>query len=666
MPIRVKCESCKKTLNVKDHLAGKKIKCPVCQGVVAVPTASAAGPQPTNPKTPAPQGDAAPKAKSPPAGAAKKPASETKAASPKTTAEKKPNGTPPANGSLGNGAAPKKPEPPPIELPPENVEDEALAAFTDEPPPPEDEGPPATIDFTCSFCEAELHFPLDQAGKQVQCQNAECRRILKVPIPKIEGKKDWRKMDRRGPAAAIVNQPEELENAWGTETTTRARQDSLAQAGAVATPAKPSVGAFGWMRRIFIVVCVFSVGGAAVYGVLNLRKTTQQHQAIKEIKKALESADSKITDQLLKAEAHRALGLLYLHEPKGADESRRNFDASMMAINRKLQATDNDTTGKKDSVHLNEQLFLLDLALALPELGGNEDDVLAKKRQSWDEVRKQLNNVLIKISVPEVQVMAVRELSTRLIEQKDQTKLAIQLAGILSSKDANNKHPLTYRQHIALVFAKGDAAAKKTLPAEPDFKGKEALKADERVGYAEGYARTGEFEKALALAKAKGPASDRLDACLGVAYVALLEQKQTEAGQFLEEARQVMREKSTSPTSWQQLQIIQLAARLEDAGAVKDSIDKMTPSPYRLRARLELFLAKIDKGPPSADDLIDLELEDKTGVTLALAWSALARKNGATRDENRKLFASRTVPEGLSADTMAPLVDIGSYLGSKK
>ena len=40
MPIRVKCESCKKTLSVKDHLAGKKIKCPVCQNVVVVPAAS--------------------------------------------------------------------------------------------------------------------------------------------------------------------------------------------------------------------------------------------------------------------------------------------------------------------------------------------------------------------------------------------------------------------------------------------------------------------------------------------------------------------------------------------------------------------------------------------------------------------------------------------------
>ena len=39
MPIRVKCENCKKTLSVKDQLAGKKIKCPVCQNVVVVSVA---------------------------------------------------------------------------------------------------------------------------------------------------------------------------------------------------------------------------------------------------------------------------------------------------------------------------------------------------------------------------------------------------------------------------------------------------------------------------------------------------------------------------------------------------------------------------------------------------------------------------------------------------
>ena len=37
MPIEVVCSGCRKTLRVGDHVAGKKIRCPACQGIVAVP-----------------------------------------------------------------------------------------------------------------------------------------------------------------------------------------------------------------------------------------------------------------------------------------------------------------------------------------------------------------------------------------------------------------------------------------------------------------------------------------------------------------------------------------------------------------------------------------------------------------------------------------------------
>lgn len=39
MPIDVLCYQCRKTLRVGEHVAGKKIRCPACQGVVAVPAA---------------------------------------------------------------------------------------------------------------------------------------------------------------------------------------------------------------------------------------------------------------------------------------------------------------------------------------------------------------------------------------------------------------------------------------------------------------------------------------------------------------------------------------------------------------------------------------------------------------------------------------------------
>src|SRR5262249_59156343 len=41
MPIKFPCPHCKKTLSVKDHLAGKKATCPACKGAITIPSPSA-------------------------------------------------------------------------------------------------------------------------------------------------------------------------------------------------------------------------------------------------------------------------------------------------------------------------------------------------------------------------------------------------------------------------------------------------------------------------------------------------------------------------------------------------------------------------------------------------------------------------------------------------
>ena len=266
MPIRVKCEQCQKTLSVKDHLAGKKIKCPVCQTVVTVPAAAPIVP-------PAASSSKAPPAKSP-APVPKKPVAATKPAIGKPVADKsksngtspaadrsksngtpppgdkaKSNGTPPAaDKAKSNGVPAPPPKPDPAALPPENVEEEALAAFADEPPPPEEDTTPKTIDFVCECCETQLNLPIDLAGKKTQCPNKECGRIIKVPVPKIEGTKDWRKMDRRGPAAAIVNQPDpagrRLGHAGRHAAPARIRWPRPAPSP---RPPKPKRDATGWL-----------------------------------------------------------------------------------------------------------------------------------------------------------------------------------------------------------------------------------------------------------------------------------------------------------------------------------------------------------------------------------------------------------------------------------
>src|SRR5207237_8780909 len=116
--------------------------------------------------------------------------------------------------SAGTGAA--RPGAPSEVTP--DVEELAAAAFSEQPASNGAAEKPATIDFQCEFCEADLHVPATEAGKRMQCPNPECRRLIKVPTPK-EKPKDWRELAKKGPAAAIINQPDKIdEAAWGTET----------------------------------------------------------------------------------------------------------------------------------------------------------------------------------------------------------------------------------------------------------------------------------------------------------------------------------------------------------------------------------------------------------------------------------------------------------------
>jgi hypothetical protein len=670
MPIRVKCDNCKKTLSVKDHLAGKKVKCPVCQIVVTVPASSA----PKAPPASAAALKAAPAPTKPVVTA--KPAIATKLPVDKT----KSNGTPSAADKSKRNGVPAPPrEPEPILLPPENIEEEAASAFADEPPPVEEDTPPKTIDFKCSWCDADLQLPIELAGKQTQCTNEECRRIVKVPLPKVEGKKDWRKMDRQGPAAARINQPEQLEDAWGTENTTKARQGSLAQAGALKEPPKPSVGVVGWLRRGFITCSVLLLGVLLIAGGYKLFTSKQQHNALEEAKRLVGPPDPKVTNPLLAAEVHRTIGLLFLqsNEREKAREARKHFQGAQS-----LFAVEPSDTNPA----INEQLFLIELALSQIELGGDGDDILSKNKLEWEEVRKDLADTLRKIETPEVQVMGLREVISRLRE-KNQASVAISLAAGLGNAGIAERPP-AFRQQIAVLYWKDDAVTQKNAP-DLSAKAPVAIDPHVRVGYAEGYARKQEWEKALALAQLKGRTKDRMDACLGAAAVAWQSRHKEEAAKFVKEALSLVKEKDAKDqlSAWHLLELVKLAARTEEDETVKDLIknlpEKFTPQ-FKLRAQMELFQVLCEKsaGRLDADKLLEIETDDQEmktpegkalettpGTTLALGWMRLAQhnaRNGASRDKNRKDFDNRAPVPHISAEMLRHMVDVGTFLGSMK
>lgn len=648
MPIRVKCESCKKTLSVKDHLAGKKIKCPVCQSVVVV---SASSP--------------APAAKPASAAAVKKPAAVAKPAATKPGPDKtKSNGALPAADKAQSNGTPANPEI--IELPPENVEAEALAAFADEPKAEAGPAEPQFIEFKCDWCDEMVKLPIELAGKQSQCPNPECKRIVKVPLPKKAEKKDWKKMDQKGPAAAIINQPEQLADAWGTQQATRARQSSLAEAGAIEQPPKKPRDFVDWLRIAvkYVVMPLVVLTGVGVGG-YRLLKSNSEHNHLKEAERLVDRKDPKVKTPLLAAEAHRTIALLNLREGKPY-AATKHFQGSLSLI------VVQDANDKKNPA-VNEQLALIDLAVAQIDLAGDEDAILRKTRLEWEKVRGELAATLQKIQTPEVRVMAMRDIGTRLIAMK-QAELAIGLAATLSNSDDPKKKP-TLRQQIALQYSTPGQADKVTQkkpdPSKPDFKDKDLQNA--RVGFAEGCARKGDFDDASKLAQMPGPVKDRLEACLGIAAVAWQVKNKDKAAELCKEAISLARGTKESISPWLQLQLVKLAARTDDAESAKD-LAKILPAPFKLRAQLEIFLAVCDKstGEVPVDALQDLETADKEGTTLALAWLALARqnaRNGMGRDRNRGIFEERFANVTLLADVIdkiRPMVDLGTYLGSVK
>jgi len=653
MPIRVKCENCKKTLSVKDHLAGKKIKCPVCQSVVLVSASAPPAKEsaaPTDPSNPA----------------AGKPATATKPKTAKPTTDKPATNGTPANGHAKGNGVPTKPAEP-AAPPPESIEAEALAAFADEPKPEVDDGPPQTIDFTCVYCDAELHLAVDMAGKQIPCPNEECKRIIKVPLPKVTEKKDWRKMDRRGPAAALINQQEQLEDAWGTEEATKARQASLLEAGAIEQPKKPGIGVYGWIGRgIYAVIALAILGVVGVVG-SRMLETNETFNAVKEVTLLVEGDKTqppKIVDPVLQAEGYRTIAELHLHAKQGKALTARDkfFGARAMAT----------PIAGDSSIH--KQMFLIDLALAQIELAGSEDDAIAKdKLRLKDAYEEIIQTLTVKTIHPETQMIAVREVATRLLEL-NQPEMANNLAGRLGNADQTGKRPLIAAQQIALLKMKDDKTMLAGFGKTPDpekEKGKDYFDATLRVGYAEGYARLGNYAEALALVQMRGPAKDRLEAALGVAAVALTTKKnKAEASKFVKEAIAIAKG-PPAPSPWQRLQLIRLAARTDDETAAKEMINTLPP-PFKVRAQLEMFIAHCENatGPVAADALPEINAaDDKEGVTLALAWLHMARHNaskGAERKQNRaafELYLKITPPT--NPEMLRPMVDVGTYQGRK-
>ncbi len=371
MPIRVQCAGCKTTLAVKDHLAGKRVKCPKCQSPLSVPGESTAtGPMPVN----------KPAAKKTPVA---KPADLEALA-----AAALGDDPAPTNGASGNGSSPSG--------------DNGHAPAADAP-----------IKFNCEYCDASIEMPYDEGGKRAQCP--ECRQIIKVPMPKIEKPKDWRTVEKKGPSLAAMNQPAKIENAWGTENKSKVSQTALLEAGVIAKPKKPSIGLAAWIERGVKGGLVALVLGGVALGVWKLRQGSIERN---DLVKYANFCDPK-WPAVIQAEYYVGLAEMALRQPKQRDVAREHYITAWQ----KVAAADK----------IDRDFFLIELAKAQLSLGGDEMDIRGQDRFDWkQEVFGDVERTVNMIDDPDAKVTAVRELTTAFVDKK-QPGLGIDLASKIAS-----------------------------------------------------------------------------------------------------------------------------------------------------------------------------------------------------------------------------------------
>lgn len=503
--------------------------------------------------------------------------------------------------------------------PPADIEALAAAALSEQPAeaPKQDES--KQIKFVCSFCDEPVTAPPDMVGKRMPCPS--CRQILKVPLPKEDKPKDWRDIHKHGPTAAIVNLPEQLDGAWGTELKGRVGRESLEDAGAIQVEVEP-VGIGGWIRRVLIAAAVIGFVSLIVIGVTRsktreMEKTTFGH--FWDSMKKLESLDAKKKPHpALLGEVERLEGEMFLWKGE-RDKAMAKFKSARALA----------TSGAKDA-DIDGDFFLVDLARTQLNLGGTEDEIRAKSRFDWDrEVLQEVKRTLDKIKNNEVKVIAVRELSSDLIARQ-QVRIAMSLAtGQYNPAAADKGQPSpVLPQLTALIFAHGDAKEAPLKPLDPAKPGPTDVVA--RLAYAEGNARKGNTDEARKLVDLKGLALHNLEVATSVAAVLLSDKSDkaaaSKAAPFVETAIKVHKGDKYPP--WYTLQLCRAAFRVPDQAVAAKDLGLKLPGNFKRRAQLEWIYAHLEREDAKVSMELVKDFPDPGGAARTLAWIALARHLG--------------------------------------
>jgi hypothetical protein len=548
---------------------------------------------------------------------------------------------------------------------PVDLEAFAAAALADEPAEKKPAASAAapkqaqTIDFACYYCEAELHIPAEEAGKQVPCP--ECRKIIKVPQLKVEKAKDWRDVEKKGPSFAKQDAPEKPVGAWDT-TRTRVGEDALEEAGVITEPQEPRTlkERLKWpligVSAVILVALLWYVSAS-------LMSQSAQRRALNAALAYVEPKEG--TTKLfppLAAEVFRAAGEFHLRAGQ-AVKARGAFAKARQC----LQIEDKESKDK--ATGLDRDLLLTEIAISQTGLGGAGAEVLGRgddqERLEWQDAGTEILQTLRDIASDEAQAAALEEVGRRLLE-RGQPDVAIGLASQLNPNAAAGEEkavkPPVLARLVALLLATGKAeeAAKLLPPPGKD----QRIDPLARIAYAQGKALQGDVGGAYAEAKKKGAAPARLRALLAVAAVALGQGKGDVAKAGLADAlrieEELKKDKAIKLDAFLTLQLARLAART--GAADKAFADGKADKSARARVHLESLLAELAKlkesGTPAEPKLVDELVKEKDTLAYALGQEAVARHNARLGRQSEVLDYLESLEE-----RFRPFAQIGIALG---
>ncbi len=598
MAIKFLCPNCKKVMSVKDEFAGKKGKCPHCAGIVTVPA-------PVRPPTAA---------------------------------------VPPA-------AKPTAPPPRPVRAPrppsgPFDLDAEAAAALRDVPKPEAAEVASTTIDFNCPMCDAELHLPLDQAGKRSPCP--ECRRIIKVPEPVKKDPANWRQTASNLPSAARRPEEKAPEGAWGSATgAATVSRESLQDAGAfpeakeLLTVRQRITRYATWSAAaIFLTVCA----GLVWYKWAQAR----EEQAVKV---ALDYAESDAGKSELGRDGRAAIYRLAGEHALRAGTAGSAVDAQGQ-FHRSLSVL----AGGGGSATEHDAL-LQDLAVAETALGGSPEELDAGTKLKWDDAQKEIHAALGSIRDNDAKEEGLREVTHRLAA-KGQGARATALASSLYSTPNEEKAEALGVVGLELLTAdKKDLATKAADQALSLYTGKDqpalapsavALAmvlgrdfparpkqiqwpAEDEIGMwlgtIEGQAQLKQWGEARQKATVgKFRSNVRLRAFIALAGAALDDKAAGTADVDLAIQQALVPPKGPPPSPWLLLRLARIGAR---AGAAPESLQALAAViPDRdLRGRAQLAAFETQLAQDKADDVKLMDAMEAHTVSAWLAHEEWARRN---------------------------------------